>query len=595
MTISNPAAARELGIGMVFQHFSLFDALTVTQNIALALKGERDLKALAGRIETVSADYGLPLRPGALVADLSVGERQRIEVVRCLLQEPRLLILDEPTAVLTPQEADQLFVTLERLAGEGCAVLYISHRLEEVKRLCHDATILRLGRLVARVDPQQESAASLAKHMIGTDVAALQSGSDEATGASAARARPALHADRRPLRRCVEGHVDLEVRSGEIVAIAGVAGNGQSELFDAISGERTSKSADAVKLAGAPCGRDNITQRRRRDAAFVPEERVGHAAIADLPLSENLVLTHHAVGKDVVRHGLINRSAAKNVMARVAEHYDVRKNLADPEASALSGGNLQKFVVGREMTRRPSILVVHQPTWGVDAGAAAFIRQSLVDMARSGSAVLMISQDLDEIFEDRRSHRGDLARRAFGSLPGGRAQPGTDRPADGGHPRESRPGCRARGRGVILRLERRSQRSTLMAFLSPVLAIGITLALGAIMFVALGFDPGKALYIYFIEPVTSAWSIEEVIVKAAPLILIGVGLAVCYTANVWNIGAEGQLTMGALVGASIPIYFPDWQSPLVLLLMLVLGIAGGALFAAIPAFLKNRFSRPTRS
>ena len=193
--------------------------------------------------------------------------------------------------------------------------------------------------------------------------------------------------------------VDLEVRSGEIVAIAGVAGNGQSELFDAISGERTSKSTEAIKLSGAPCGRETITQRRRRDAAFVPEERVGHAAIADLPLSENLVLTHHAVGNDVVRHGLINRSAAKNVMARVAEHYDVRKNLADPEASALSGGNLQKFVVGREMTRQPSILVVHQPTWGVDAGAAAFIRQSLVDMARSGSAVLIISQDLDEIFE----------------------------------------------------------------------------------------------------------------------------------------------------------------------------------------------------
>ena len=398
VTISNPAAARELGIGMVFQHFSLFDALTVTQNIALALKGERDLKALAGRIETVSADYGLPLRPGALVADLSVGERQRIEVVRCLLQEPRLLILDEPTAVLTPQEADQLFVTLERLAGEGCAVLYISHRLEEVKRLCHDATILRLGRLVARVDPQQESAASLAKHMIGTDVAALQVWERCGNRRAAARARRLSMPTDDPFGVALKS-IDLEVRSGEIVAIAGVAGNGQSELFDAISGERTSKSADAVKLAGAPCGRDNITQRRRRDAAFVPEERVGHAAIADLPLSENLVLTHHAVGKDVVRHGLINRSAAKNVMARVAEHYDVRKNLADPEASALSGGNLQKFVVGREMTRRPSILVVHQPTWGVDAGAAAFIRQSLVDMARSGSAVLVISQDLDEIFE----------------------------------------------------------------------------------------------------------------------------------------------------------------------------------------------------
>ena len=176
-------------------------------------------------------------------------------------------------------------------------------------------------------------------------------------------------------------------------------GNGQSELFDAISGERTSGSADAVKLAGMPCGGENITRRRRRDAAFVPEERLGHAAVSDMPLSENVVLTHHAVGRDVVRNGLVNRGAAQDVVTRVAEHYDVRKNLLDPEARALSGGNLQKFVVGREMARRPRILVVHQPTWGVDAGAAAFIRQSLVDMARSGSAVLMISQDLDEIFE----------------------------------------------------------------------------------------------------------------------------------------------------------------------------------------------------
>ena len=422
VTISNPAAARELGIGMVFQHFSLFDALTVTQNIALALAGERNLPALAGRIEKVSADYGLPLRPRALVADLSVGERQRIEVVRCLLQEPRLLILDEPTAVLTPQEADQLFVTLERLAGEGCAILYISHRLEEVKRLCHDATILRHGRLVARVDPQQESAASLARLMIGSDVAALQSGSGAAPGAPLLELAQLSMPTDDPFGVALKS-IDLTVRSGEVVAVAGVAGNGQSELFDAISGERTSATADAIKLAGAPCGRETITRRRRRDAAFVPEERLGHAAIADLPLSENLVLTHHAVGKDVVRAGLIDRGAAQDVMARVAEHYDVRKNLADPEASALSGGNLQKFVVGRELDRGPRILVVHQPTWGVDAGAAAFIRQSLVDMARSGSAVLMISQDLDEIFEiaDRIAviSRGELSQ----AYPAGELSP----------------------------------------------------------------------------------------------------------------------------------------------------------------------------
>ena len=159
VTVPNPAAARRLGIGMVFQHFSLFEALTVAENIALALPGRFDLRVLAERIARVSAQYGLPLQPTALVADLSVGERQRIEIVRCLLQEPQLLIMDEPTAVLTPQEADQLFVTLRRLADDGCAVLYISHRLEEVKQLCHDATILRHGKVVANVDPQVETAA----------------------------------------------------------------------------------------------------------------------------------------------------------------------------------------------------------------------------------------------------------------------------------------------------------------------------------------------------------------------------------------------------------------------------------------------------
>ena len=398
-TISNPAAARELGIGMVFQHFSLFDALTVTQNIALALKGERNMAALAGRIEKVSADYGLPLRPDALVADLSVGERQRIEVVRCLLQEPRLLILDEPTAVLTPQEADQLFVTLERLAGEGCAVLYISHRLEEVKRLCHDATILRHGRLVARVDPQQESAASLARLMIGSDVAALKPASGAAPGEPLLELAGLSMPTDDPFGVALKS-IDLVVRSGEIVAVAGVAGNGQSELFDAISGERTSKSADAVKLVGAalrpPDHHPEAPARCRLRAgrARRPRRRFRHGA-----LGERRSHPSRRGGRHVVRNGLINRGAARDVMTRVAEHYDVRKNLPDPEARALSGGNLQKFVVGRELERRPRILVVHQPTWGVDAGAAAFIRQSLIDMARSGSAVLVISQDLDEIFE----------------------------------------------------------------------------------------------------------------------------------------------------------------------------------------------------
>jgi simple sugar transport system ATP-binding protein len=396
--IPNPAFARRLGIGMVFQHFSLFDALTVVENIALAMPGAFDLGRLSETIARVSKEYGLPLVPSALVADLSVGERQRIEIVRCLLQQPKLLIMDEPTAVLTPQEADQLFVTLERLASEGCALLYISHRLEEVKRLCHDATILRQGKVVANVDPTKETAASLAKLMVGSDVHMVKADGNAAPGP----VRLAL----KDLNQTADGpfgvalkDISVEVRGGEVLAIAGVAGNGQTELFDALSGERPSADAGVVAIDGKPCGTLGVTERRRLGAAFVPEERLGHGAVPGLTLSENVILTRHSVGDGLVRSGVLHMRGAEWVSARVSREFDVRKGKPDPEARSLSGGNLQKFVVGRELDRKPSVLVVNQPTWGVDAGASAMIRQALIDLARAGSAVLIISQDLDEIFE----------------------------------------------------------------------------------------------------------------------------------------------------------------------------------------------------
>ena len=396
--VASPAAARRLGIGMVFQHFSLFEALTVAENIALALPGRFDLGALAARIARVSAEYGLPLEPTALVADLSVGERQRIEIVRCLIQEPRLLIMDEPTAVLTPQEADQLFVTLRRLAGEGCAVLYISHRLEEVKQLCHHATILRHGKVVANVDPQTETAASLARLMVGADVHAVSAEAHAPEGPpKLAAASLSLPADG-PFGVALRD-VSLEVRAGEVVAIAGVAGNGQSELFEALSGERLAAVPEAVTVAGEPCGTQGVTARRRLGAAFVPEERLGHSAVPGFVLSDNVLLTRHASGGNLVRIGFIDQPATRAVADRVMERFDVRTSRENPPAQALSGGNLQKFVVGRELDRAPEILVIDQPTWGVDAGAAALIRQVLADMAEGGAAVLVISQDLDEIFE----------------------------------------------------------------------------------------------------------------------------------------------------------------------------------------------------
>jgi simple sugar transport system ATP-binding protein len=395
-SIPNPAAARRLGIGMVFQHFSLFDALTVTENIALALPANMRT-GLAATIEKVSADYGLPLRPNALVADLSVGERQRIEIVRCLLQSPELLIMDEPTSVLTPHEADHLFVTLQRLAREGCAVLYISHRLEEVQRICHHATIMRRGKVVGETDPAKETATTLARLMVGTEVLEV------------ARPPAALG----PVRLTIDSlemptsdpfgvslkSISLDVHGGEVVAIAGIAGNGQGELFAALSGEQTVERSSAIVIDDQSAGHLGITARRNLGAAFVPEERLGHGAVPGLRLSDNVVLTRHRTGDEIVVTGIVRPKKAQRIVDLVTSEYDVRKDSPDPQARSLSGGNLQKFVVGREVDRRPGVLVVSQPTWGVDAGAAALIRQALINLARAGSAVLVVSQDLDEIFE----------------------------------------------------------------------------------------------------------------------------------------------------------------------------------------------------
>ena len=332
------------------------------------------------------------------MADLPVGVRQRIEVVRCLLQEPRLLIMDEPTAVLTPQEARQLFVTLKRLAEEGRAVLYISHRLEEVRELCHRATILRQGRVVAEVDPGSETAASLARLMVGTDVQSVNAETAGAAGPATLTVAALSLAAVKPFGVSLRD-ISLEVRSGEVTAVAGVAGNGQSELFEALSGERLAPAPESIVIAGQPCGARDITERRRLGAAFVPEERLGHSAVPGFRLSENVLLTRHASGDDLVHTGFINGGRTRALAARVAKRFDVRFSRRDQEAGALSGGNLQKFVVGRELDRNPRVLVINQPTWGVDAGAAALIRQALVDRARDGAAVLVISQDLDEIFQ----------------------------------------------------------------------------------------------------------------------------------------------------------------------------------------------------
>ncbi|GIK84663.1 MAG: ABC transporter [Betaproteobacteria bacterium] len=393
--IASPARARRLGIGMVFQHFSLFETLTVAENIALALDARRAGGDLGQRIRDVSAHYGLPLDPDRHVHTMSVGERQRVEIARCLLQDPRLLIMDEPTSVLTPQAVEKLFATLRTLADEGCSILYISHKLDEIRALCQKATVLRAGRVTGTCDPREESAASLARMMIGGDLPHPRRSAPKAGAERLVVDRLTLPADD-PFGTSLHA-ISLAVRAGEIVGIAGVSGNGQKELMAALSGERPVADAGAVRLDGRPVGSLDAAGRRALGLAFVPEERLGRGAVPDMSLAENVLLTAHR--QSMVRGGFVRSEAVRAFAEQTIAAFGVKAAGAHAAARSLSGGNLQKFVVGREIRQRPRVLIAAQPTWGVDVGAAAHIRQALIDLREDGVAVLVVSEELDELFE----------------------------------------------------------------------------------------------------------------------------------------------------------------------------------------------------
>ena len=390
-----PREARGAGVAMVFQHFSLFDALNVAENVALGMDNPPPQRELAAKIREVSEGYGLPLDPDRLVGDLSAGERQRVEIVRCLLQDPKLLIMDEPTSVLTPQEVNILFATLRQLAAEGTSILYISHKLEEIRALCDEATILRRGKVVATCTPRERTAREMAELMVGATLTPPERAGKE-PGAVALEVKGLTVASANPFGTSLKD-ISFAVRKGEVLGIGGVAGNGQDELLLALSGE-VRAAPDAVKIDGAGVGQLGPNDRRHAGLCTAPEERLGHAAAPDMSLTENALLSG-AIRKNLTKNGFIDWKATREWTAEVIKTFDVRTPGIGTAARALSGGNLQKFVLGREIMQNPNVIIVNQPTWGVDAAAAAFIRQALLDLATAGAAVVVISQDIDEILE----------------------------------------------------------------------------------------------------------------------------------------------------------------------------------------------------
>ena len=392
--IANPQQARRLGIAMVFQHFSLFETLSVAENVWLGLDKALPLAEVTRRIDQTAAAYGLEIDPARPVHTLSVGEMQRVEIIRALLTEPRLLILDEPTSVLTPQAVDKLFVTLRQLAAEGCSILYISHKLHEIRALCSACTVMRAGRVTGVCDPRQESNASLSRLMIGAEPPELAH-RPQALGARV------LQVERLDLKRESPFGVDLvdlslQVRAGEVVGIAGVSGNGQRELLFALSGEDRRAPAASILIADQAAGRLSPSRRRALGLHFVPEERLGRGAVPDMSLAHNLLLTRReAVGP----LGWLRTGTLRAQAQAIIERFRVKAAGPQAPARSLSGGNLQKFIMGREIDARPRLLIVSQPTWGVDVGAAAQIRGELLALRDAGCAVLVVSEELDELFE----------------------------------------------------------------------------------------------------------------------------------------------------------------------------------------------------
>jgi general nucleoside transport system ATP-binding protein len=392
--VTSPEQARSLGIAMVFQHFSLFETLTVVENVWLGLN-EKSKARVATRIRELGQSYGLEVDPDRPVHTLSVGERQRVEIVRALLTNPALLILDEPTSVLTPQAIERLFETLRRLAKDGCSILYISHKLDEIRALCDQCTVLRAGKVTGHVArPAAETNASLSRLMLGAEPPILE------------------HHDRQPgdvvlevSGLCLEKQdefgvslnaVSLRVAAGEVLGVAGVSGNGQGELLAALSGEDRRAIPNAIKLFGHDIAGATPARRRRLGLHFVPEERLGRATVPVHSLSENTLLTR----KDSVAPGAWLRKAPLRELARsIILRFQVKARGPGTLARSLSGGNLQKYVVGREIDARPKLLIVAQPTWGVDVGAAAQIRGELLALRDEGSALLVVSEELEELFE----------------------------------------------------------------------------------------------------------------------------------------------------------------------------------------------------
>jgi general nucleoside transport system ATP-binding protein len=395
--LRTPADAIAQGIGMVHQHFMLVPTLTVAQNVALGLRSSKrfvaDIDAVKVRLQALSDDYGLTIDPDAFVWQLAVGERQRVEILKALYRNARLLVLDEPTAVLTPSEVDTFFATLRRLAADGLGIVFISHKLHEVIALSHRCTVLRDGKVSGGVETANATRESLAALMVGRDVTFAPARAHTAVGPERLRLAGLRVRGDRGVDAVHEA--TLTVHGGEIVGIAGVSGNGQREFAEALAGLRR-PSSGTIHIDGRVSRSVSPAAVRSMGVAYVPEERMRDGAIGAFSVSENLLLIDHARAP-FARRGFLRRAAVRTHSQRLVDDYAVKTPSLDTATGSLSGGNIQKMIIARELSNTPGVLVVAQPTRGVDIGAAEYIHGRIMQARAGGAAIIVISEDLDEL------------------------------------------------------------------------------------------------------------------------------------------------------------------------------------------------------
>jgi ABC-type uncharacterized transport system ATPase subunit/ABC-type uncharacterized transport system permease subunit len=625
--ITNPQRAAALGIGMVHQHFKLVPSLTVAANIFLGRelrtrRGTLDTAKMEARVAELSEQFGLAIDPQVQVASLSVGIRQRVEVLKALSHDTRLLILDEPTAVLTPKETDELFVVVRGLANKGCAVLFISHKLGEVLSIADEVTVIRDGRTINSRPAAGLSQADIAQMMVGREVL-LRVQHTEAKAAEQVLEVDQLEViDDRGVT--VVDRLSLQVRAGEIVGIAGVEGNGQTELAAAIAGMQAVQRGH-VRMDGEDITRANVETRRRKGLAYIPEDRNEVGTGPGLPITENLVPTH--LGRPVSRWGWISARGAATFSRRLISTFDVRGARADTKVSTLSGGNVQKVVIAREFEANPKLLMVSQPTRGVDVGAMEFVHNAIVTQRDAGAAVLLLSADLNEVMSlsDRLlvMYRGaiiaeftqrNMSEAAVGLAMAGTAPSHDDvRRAEQAHASTASkvnttdtvivPPTKTQGPGApapeadagvepsepvsqfwvprALGLLRRSAKG----WVQPLIAVAVSLVIGAVIILLLGENPITAYNELFFSNFRAAFSIGGFIAQFIPLLVLAGAVIVSFRAGFFNIGGEGQLFMGAFFGAFAGFTFTELPPLLVIFLVLVFGFIGGLLWGAIPGAL----------